>query len=147
VRVADAFADLGGALPDAQVSGEAVDITRIQPRREAAAKAEAKPEAPSARKPKEPPKPVHPSRHWVQIATGREVAALKFDWRKFEKQGGDLFKGLTAHTARWGAANRLLVGPLASADKARDLVKSLKGKGIDAFTYQSPEGEEIQGLK
>ena len=54
---------------------------------------------------------------------------------------------LAAHTARWGAANRLLVGPLPSGEKARDLVKSLKGKGIDAFTYQSPEGEEIQGLK
>lgn len=143
MRVADAFADLGGALPDAQATGEAVDITRIQPRREVIAKPEPKPET----KPKEPPKPVHPARHWVQIATGREVAALKFDWRRFEKQGGDLFKGLRPHTARWGAANRLLVGPLASGEKARDLVKGLKGKGIDAFTYQSPEGEEIEGLK
>ncbi len=147
IRVEDAFADLGGALPDAQVTGEAVDITRIQPRREVAAKPEPKPEPKPEAKPKEPPKPVHPSRHWVQVATGREVAALRFDWRKFEKQGGDLFKGLAAHTARWGAANRLLVGPLPSGEKARDLVKSLKGKGIDAFTYQSPEGEEIQGLK
>lgn len=143
LRVADAFADLGGPLPDARVSGEAVDITRIQPRREVAAKPEPKPEV----KPKEPPKPVHPSRHWVQIATGRDVAALKFDWRKFDRQGGDLFKGLAPHTARWGAANRLLVGPLASEAKARDLVKSLKAKGMDSFAYQSPEGESIQALK
>jgi hypothetical protein len=147
LRVADAFADLGGALPDARVGGGAVDITRIQPRREVAAKPEPKPEAQSERKPKEPPKPVHPSRQWVQIATGRDIAALKFDWRKFDRQGGDLFKGLQPHTARWGAANRLLVGPLTSEAKARDLVKSLKAKGIDSFAYESPEGEAIQPLK
>ena len=145
--MADAFADFGGALPDARVSGEAVDITRIEPRREVAAKPEPKAEAKPKEPPKEPPKPVHPSRHWVQIATGREVAALKFDWRKFDRQGGDLFKGLAPHTTRWGAANRLLVGPLASDNKARDLVKSLKAKGIDSFAYQSPEGEAIQPLK
>lgn len=143
MRVADAFADLGGALPDARVSSNAVDITRIQPRREVAAKPEPKPEP----KPKEPPKPVHPSRHWVQIATGREVAALKFDWRRFDRQGGELFKGLQPHTTRWGAANRLLVGPLADAGKAGDLVRRLKGKGIDSFAYQSPEGEAVQALK
>ena len=147
LRVADAFADLGEALPEARVSASAVDITRIQPPREVVAKAEPKPEPKPAAKPKEPPKPVHPARHWVQIATGREIPALKFDWRRFEKQGGDAFKGLKPHTARWGAANRLLVGPLPNSDKARDLVKTLKAKGFDSFTYQSPEGEEVQVLK
>ena len=147
LRVADAFADLGEALPEARVSASAVDITRIQPPREVVAKAEPKPEPKPAAKPKEPPKPVHPARHWVQIATGREIPALKFDWRRFEKQGADAFKGLKPHTARWGAANRLLVGPLPNSDKARDLVKTLKAKGFDSFTYQSPEGEEVQVLK
>ena len=124
-----------------------VDITRIQPPREVVAKPEPKPEPKPAAKPKEPPKPVHPARHWVQIATGREIPALKFDWRRFEKQGGDAFKGLRPHTARWGAANRLLVGPLPNSDEARGLVKTLKAKGLDSFTYQSPEGEEVQALK
>lgn len=142
-RVADAFADLGGALPDARVGGDAVDISKIAVRREVAAKPEPKPEA----KPKEPPRPVHPSRQWVQVATGRDVAALKFDWRRFERQGGDLFKGLKPHVTRWGQANRLLVGPVASPEKARELVKELKAKGLDSFTYTSPEGEEIQVLK
>jgi cell division septation protein DedD len=143
MRVAEAFADLGAAVPEVRPSVDAVDITRIQPRREVLAKPEPKAES----KPKEPPKPVHPARHWVQIATGREVAALRFDWRRLDKQGAGLFKGLQPHTARWGAANRLLVGPVASSDKARELVGKLKGKGIDAFPYQSREGEEVQALK
>ncbi|MEA1617472.1 SPOR domain-containing protein [Erythrobacter sp. T5W1-R] len=142
-RVADAFADLGGALPQSGPSGGGVDITRIQPPREVAARPEPKPEA----KPKEPAKPAHPARNWVQIATGRQLAALKFDWRRFERKGGDLFKGMQPHTTRWGEANRLLVGPLTSPEKARDLVKRLKEKGVDSFFYASPEGEEIQVLK
>jgi tetratricopeptide (TPR) repeat protein len=147
LRVADAFADLGGSLPDARVGGDAVDISRILVRREVAVRPEAKPEIKPEAKPKEPPKPVHPSRQWVQVATGRDVAALKFDWRRFERQGGDLFKGMTPHVTRWGQANRLLVGPLANPENARDLVKQLKDKGLDSFTYTSPEGEEIRALK
>jgi tetratricopeptide (TPR) repeat protein len=143
LRVADAFADLGGALPDARAGGNAVDISKIEVRREVAAKPELKPEA----KPKEPPKPVHPSRQWVQVATGRDVAALKFDWRRFERQSGDLFTGLKPHVTRWGQANRLLVGPVASPEKARALVKQLKEKGLESFAYASPEGEEIKELK
>lgn len=145
LRVADAFADFDGALPDPQVGGDAVDITRIEVRREVAVKPEPKPEAKPA--PKEPPKPVHPSRHWVQIATGRDVSALKFDWRRFERKGGDLFKGTGPHIVRWGQANRLLVGPVTSREKAATLVKQLKDIGIDSFTYASPEGEQIQLLQ
>jgi cell division septation protein DedD len=141
LRVADAFADLGDAVNDPRVGAEAVDISRIAVRREVAA-----PE-PAPAVPKEPPKPVHPSRHWVQIATGRDVAALRFDWRRLERNGGDLFKGLEPHITPWGAANRLLVGPVANRQKARDLVKQLKEKGIDTFSYISPKGEEIRTLK
>ena len=137
LRVADAFADLSGVLPDPKVGAGAVDIALIEAPREAAARPE----------PREPAKPMHPSRHWVQLATGRDVAALKFDWRRFERQSDDLLKGLSPHVVRWGQANRLLVGPVASRDKAAALVRQLKDKGIDTFAYLSPEGEEIQNLK
>jgi tetratricopeptide (TPR) repeat protein len=149
-RVADAFADLTGALPDPKVGTGAVDISQIEPPREVERKPEPKPDEakPEAKpKPKEPPKPVHPSRYWVQIATGRDVDALRFDWRRFDRQAGDLFKGLTPHVVRWGQANRLLVGPVASREKAADLVRQLKAKGFDSFSYISPEGEQIQLLK
>lgn len=139
LRVADAFADLGDdPLPDARVSGDAVDLTRITIKREA---------PPPPPKPKEPPKPVYPSRIWVQLATGKNASALGFDWRRLSRSGGDLLAKLKPHTTRWGEAHRLLAGPIDSRDKAQKLVRELKDKGLDSFLYISPEGEEIQPVK
>ncbi len=153
-RVADAFADLGAPLPDARAGADAVDISRIEVRRELAvqtapAPEAAKPAAKPAEKPKkkEPPKPVHPSRIWVQVATGRKIDALAFDWKRIAKQGGAPLAKLKPATARWGQANRLLVGPLASRDKAEELVRALKKKDMDVFLYVSAEGEEVQPIK
>lgn len=147
VRVADAFADLGaGALPDPKVSGDAVDISRIAVTREAPPPPVAKPVAEKP-KPKEPVKPAHPSRVWVQVATGKDIKALGFDWRRISKDGGAPLARLKPHTTRWGAANRLLAGPLDNRDKAEALVRELKAKGLDSFLYLSPEGQEIQPLK
>lgn len=140
--MADAFAEFGSApLPDARVSGNAVDISRITVKREAP------PPPPEKPKPKEPAKPVHPSRVWVQVATGKNIDALGFDWRRISKAGGAPLAKLNPHTTRWGAANRLLAGPVANRDKAQAMVKELKDKGLDSFLYVSPEGEEIQPLK
>lgn len=153
-RVADAFADLGAPLPDARAGADAVDISRIEVKREVAvqtppAPETAKPAAKPAEKPKkkEPPKPVHPSRIWVQVATGRKIDALAFDWKRIAKDGGAPLAKLKPSTARWGQANRLLVGPIASRDKAEALVRELKKKDMDVFLYVSPEGEEVQPLK
>lgn len=146
LRVADAFADLGSAAPtDPRVSGDAVDISQIAIKREAPPPvvkvAAEKP------KPKEPVKPAHPSRVWVQVATGKDLKALGFDWRRIAKSGGDALAKLKPHTTRWGAANRLLAGPVESRDTAQALVRDLKAKGLDTFLYVSSEGEEIQVLK
>jgi Flp pilus assembly protein TadD len=140
-RVADAFADLAGALPDANVRGDAVDLNRITIKREAP------PPPPEKAKPKEPPKPVHPSRIWVQVATGKNLKALGTDWKRIAKDGGAPLAKLKPHTTRWGEANRLLAGPVDSRDKAQALVRELKAKGVDSFLYVSPEGEEIQTVK
>lgn len=154
VRVADAFADLGAPLPDARAGADAVDISRIEVRREVAAQPApapetAKPAAKPAEKPKkkEPPKPVHPSRVWVQVATGKKISALAFDWKRISREGGAPLAKLKPATARWGQTNRLLVGPVATRDKAEALVRELKKKGLDVFLYVSPEGEEVQPLK
>lgn len=142
LRVADAFADLGSApLPDAKAGGDAVDLSRITVKREAP------PPPPEKPKPKEPVKPAHPSRVWVQVATGKDVKALGFDWRRISKSGGAALAAMKPHTTRWGAANRLLAGPVDNRGKAEALVKELKAKGVDSFLYVSPEGEEIQPVK
>ncbi|MCK0099689.1 tetratricopeptide repeat protein [Qipengyuania sp. S6317L1] len=133
--VADAFADLGEAgLPAGRRSADAVDITAIDVPREA-------PPEP------EPVTPEHPRRIWVQLATGRDVEALGFDWRRFSRSAPDLLGKFEPHVTPWGQANRLLAGPLENADAARRLVNDLAEKGLDAFTYTSPEGTEITELK
>ncbi len=153
-RVADAFADLGAPLPDARAGTDAVDISRIEVRREVAvqpalAPETAKPAAKPAEKPKkkEPPKPLHPSRIWVQVATGKKIPALAFDWKRIAREGGAPLAKLKPFTARWGETNRLLVGPLDNRDKAQALVRTLKGKDLDSFLFVSDEGEVVQPLK
>jgi Flp pilus assembly protein TadD len=148
LRVADAFADLGAPSADAKVAGDAVDLARIEVKREAPPPPPAPVAKPAEKpKPKTPPKPVHPSRVWVQVATGRKVDALAFDWKRISREGGAAVTAYKPHTARWGQTNRLVVGPVASRDKAEALVRELKKKGLDAFMWLSDEGEEVQGLK
>ncbi|WP_255573961.1 tetratricopeptide repeat protein [Erythrobacter sp. SCSIO 43205] len=137
--VADAFADLGAADVSAvRASGDGVDISAIKPPREVAPNPEPAPE---------PSKPVHPSRIWVQLATGRDVDALKFDWRRFNRRAPELLKDFKPHVTPWGQANRLLAGPLENAAAARKLVNELAEAGIETFTYTSSEGTEIKELK
>jgi Flp pilus assembly protein TadD/cell division septation protein DedD len=157
-RVADAFADLGAPPSDARAGADAVDISRIAVKRETApAPAPAATPAPAAAKtaekpkekakPKEPPKPRHPSRVWVQIAAGRKIDALAFDWKRLSKAGGAALAKQQPYTAKWGQTNRLLVGPLASREKAEALVRELKKKDMNVFLWLSDEGEEVQPLK
>ena len=134
-NVSDAFADLGSAqMPQADSQSGAVNIAEIDIPREVA------PEP-------EPAKPAHPRRIWVQLATGRDVSALGFDWRRLSRRAPDLLGEFEPHVTPWGRANRLLAGPVANSREARRLVNALSDKGIETFTYTSPEGAEIKELK
>lgn len=171
VNLADAFADF--ALPTTvERAPGAVDITRITPRRDevptvrdaAAAKppvitappareapAKAAKDAKSAaaakaQKDAKPKPPAQPSRVWVQVATGRDVGALGFDWRRMTRANADLFKGQRAHVATWGQSNRLLTGPFPNAAEARAFVTKLKKGGLDSFVFTSSEGEDVKAL-
>jgi hypothetical protein len=131
-----AFADF--SLPARPTVAEgAVDITLITPRREA-------PPAPARAAP--PPKPVIPSRHWVQVATGRDTRALAFDWRRIKREAGGLLDRPAPHVAAWGQTNRLVAGPFASAREADQMVARLKEKEVDSFRFTSVQGEEVKPL-
>ena len=137
VSLADAFADFAGlARPEAAPAAGAVDISAIEVPRE----------APPQPKP-QPAKPQHPSRFWVQIATGRDPAALKFDWRRISRTAGDLLDGKGPFITAWGQTNRLLAGPYDNRNAARTALNSLTEKDIDAFTFTSPEGQEVEPLR
>ena len=140
-RVADVFADL--ATPTRPVvarAPDAVDITRIKPPREV----EKKPE-PVAAKP--PPPPPVPSRHWVQLATGRDKSALKFDWRRFAAKAPELLGKKDPYVTPWGQANRLLAGPYDSPKAANAALAALKKAGLDGFVFTSDVGQEVEKLR
>ncbi|MBO6525793.1 SPOR domain-containing protein [Erythrobacter sp.] len=117
----------------APAANGAVDITRIEIPRERA-------------RPEPPPPPVHPSRHWVQVATGKDRDALKFDWRRIARKADGSLDGKGPFITPWGEANRLLSGPYESAEKAREIVNELKRLNIDSFPFTSAEGEAIDAL-
>ena len=112
----------------------AVDITRIQPAREAP-------------RPAPPPPPAHPSRHWVQVATGQDTSAFRFDWRRLVRRSEGLLEGREAFRARWNNTNRLVTGPFDSAREAQQFVTQLSGAGISAFRWTSDAGEEVAKLQ
>jgi len=97
-------------------------------------------------KPPEPPKPVHPSRIWVQVGTGRNVQALGFTWRGLVKDNPELFKGKSASVSDWGRTNRLLTGPFATEAAADTFLGKLKKKDVDAFLWTSPAGQVVDDL-
>ena len=111
----------------------AVDITRIAIPREKA-------------RPKPPPPPAHPARHWVQVATGKDRAALKFDWRRITRSAEGKLDGTGPFVTPWVEANRLLSGPYDSAAEAREMVNELKKIGVDSFPFTSAEGEAVEPL-
>jgi Flp pilus assembly protein TadD len=146
LSVADAFADLTNAHRASAPAAGAVDITAIKPKREAI-------EPPQASKPKPapppppPPKPKAPSRVWVQVATGKDLKALAFDWRRFGKKAPELLAKRDGYTAKWGESRRLVTGPFDSEKAASKFVSDLKKAGVDAFTFTSELGEEVVPLK
>ncbi|MBC2650998.1 SPOR domain-containing protein [Novosphingobium aerophilum] len=129
--LADAFADLAVPQGPAAPAPGAVDVRKI---------AAAKP------KPVEPPKPVHPSRIWVQVGTGRNLSALAFTWKGLVKDNPDLFRGKSALTTDWGRTNRLLTGPFGTEAQAEAFLSKLKKAGLDAFLWLSPAGQVVDDL-
>lgn len=134
VNLSDVFADFSLPSGAPAIAEGAVDITSIEPKREAPTK------------PAPPPKPIAPSRQWVQVATGRDVDALGFDWRRIKRTAGGLLDKSPPHVVVWGQTNRLVAGPFATAREAQDMVAKLKEKQIDSFRFTSDQGEEVKPL-
>lgn len=136
-NVADAFAGFKlGPEPSFERSTGAVDITLIEPPREVAEKPPAKPKPPA-----------HPRRFWVQVATGRDLSAFKYDWRRISRKAPEILGDFKPMTTPWVEANRLLAGPFESEKAAEEAVAKLREAGLDSFTFTSEEGQEIVPLR
>lgn len=133
--LADAFADFGRPVADVAPVAGAVDVRRIVP---------ARPKPPEKTK---PAPPAHPSRIWVQIATGRNKAALGYDWRRMSRQAEAVFRGKSPMISAWGQTNRLLTGPFPTEASANAYVVQLRRADIEgAFVWTSPAGQVVDAL-
>lgn len=138
--VAEAFANLALEPGQASKPTGGVDITAIKPPREVAKK-------PIAEKKAKPEKPKHPRRFWVQIATGKDRSALRYDWRRINRKADGGLEGKGPFVTPWGQSNRLLAGPYNTSKAARNAMNSLKENDIDSFTFTSEDGQEIEKLR
>jgi hypothetical protein len=86
-------------------------------------------------------------RYWVQVATGRDLQALAFDWRRIQRAAGEVLADRNGFTAEWGQTRRLVIGPYANAGEAQKAVTALNEKGVDSFAFTSAAGEEVAPLK
>ena len=134
----------GIAIPEQETRSAVVpvDLDEIEP---------AKPQPKIVAKPVEktpvkPKAPVHPKRYWVQIATGANLNALKFDWRRMTKKQPDLFKSQKAWTSPWGATRRMVVGPFDDFKAAKAFEAELRKGGGDGFAWASADGVEVNEL-
>lgn len=130
------------AIPDEEKRSTVVpvDLASIEP---AKPQPKAEPEPPPAPKNQ---KPKHPKRYWVQIATGADLSALKFDYRRFSRKNADLFKAVEGWTSPWGKTRRLVVGPFDDFKTAKTFEARYRKDGGDGFAWASADGVEVNKL-
>jgi len=152
--VDEAFAGFETPSREVEPQAGAVDVRKIRPAPPPVPKGQDSkdPKAKDAKdKAKDgngkPDAPSHPSRIWVQVATGRDKNALNFDWKRMAKDAAVLFKGQRPHITTWGQSNRLLAGPFASQKEANTFLAGLKKEGINGgFIWTSPAGQVVDVL-
>ena len=151
--VDEAFAGFETPSREVEPQAGAVDVRKIRPAAPPLAKGpdskdpKAKDKAKDKDRDGKPDAPSHPSRIWVQVATGRDKGALGFDWKRMVKDAPDLFKGQRPRITTWGQSNRLLAGPFASQKEANAFLAGLKKQGITGgFIWTSPAGQVVDVL-
>jgi Flp pilus assembly protein TadD len=132
VNIGTAFGDIGKPELDAHSRAGAIDIARLEAARARAAK---------------PPPPSHPSRIWVQLATGHDKDALATDWHRFVRISGGALKAYEPFVSEWGTRNRLLTGPFESEAAAKSFIQQLaKANFYGSFIWTSPAGQVVDSL-
>lgn len=133
--------------PDVIASATPIPAPRVVTPKPAAKPAtpKAEPAKPAA---KPDPKPVakQPRRNWVQIASGSDVAALRFDYRNAARKNPDLFKGLSGWSAPYGKTRRMVVGPFDTMAEAQAWQKKYAAAGGQSLVWQSAEGTVVEPL-
>lgn len=133
------------SIPDAEKKADVVpvDLDTIEPaKKKPVVKAEPKPEP----KKVEPKKELHPKRYWVQLATGSNVSALKYDFRRMKKKNTSLFSNMEGWTSPWGKTKRMVIGPFTDLSSAKKFDSAFRKNGGDSFAWVSAKGTKVNKL-
>ncbi|HEY9092365.1 SPOR domain-containing protein [Parasphingorhabdus sp.] len=122
-----------------------VDLASITPARPKP-KVQPVAEKPAVKEKAKPEPPKYPKRYWVQIATGSDIKALKFDFNRIIKKNPDLFTGLEGWTSPWGQTRRMVVGPFADMQAAKKFEAGFRKAGGDGFAWVSNDGTVVNKL-
>lgn len=133
------------SIPEAEkkVDVVPVDLDSIEP-------AKKPPEATT--RPKEAPKKVepkkenNPKRYWVQLATGSNIEALKYDFRRMKRKNASLFGEMEGWTSPWGKTRRMVVGPFKDLASAKKFDAAYRKNGGDSFAWVSAKGTKVNKL-
>jgi len=85
-------------------------------------------------------------RFWIQLASGKNPAALPEQFRRIKNRHKDLLEGISGYVAEDSERSRLLIGPFRSPSDAEILVEDLESVRVDAFSWTSPPGQAIRKL-
>lgn len=96
----------------------------------------------SGRNRQQTPAQTHPSRAWVQVATGTNRAGLIFTYGQFRQRASALLSGRAPHSG----PNRLLVGPFPNEAAAASFARQLSARGVPAHSWTSEAGQRIDQL-
>lgn len=135
------------SIPDSTDNGVVpVDLASITPARPKP-KVQPAVEKPAVVKEKAKPEPPkYPKRYWVQVATGADIKALKFDYNRMIKKNPDLFADLEGWTSPWGQTKRMVVGPFDDMQAAKKFESGFRKVGGDGFAWVSNDGTEVNKL-
>lgn len=87
-----------------------------------------------------------PSRIWVQVAGGANVADLPKEWARLRGKAGALLASRQAWTTPLRFTNRLLTGPFKSGDEAQGFVNQMGKSGLTGFVFTSDPGQKVARL-
>lgn len=85
-------------------------------------------------------------RIWLQLASGKNPAALPEQFRRIKSRGGEVLEGISGYVVEERDRARLLIGPFRNSGDAEIFAEDLASLRVDAFSWTSEPGQIIRKL-
>ena len=92
------------------------------------------------------PAPAAPSKVWLQLASGSNVAALPEQFRRIKRSTEDLLDGIDGYVVEDNNRVRLLIGPFKNTRDASIFAEDLAALRVDAFSWTNRPGQAVRKL-